>query len=139
MKHGYLIVMLLTVLCFVSCDKGETIDCDKTTLIDNDGYLNGPNSHVTIIDARINQNCLNITFGASGCDGRSWEIELYDSENIAESFPEQRYIRLSLKNDELCDAYFQRELSFDVSELKVSGEEVILNLTNWDEPIHYIY
>ena len=133
------LILLFFLFLFFSCDHHNHIDCDKEAIVDNELYLNGPDDHITINGVEVEDDCLNINFGASGCDGSTWKIELYDSGNIAESWPEQRYIRLSLKNQELCDAYFERELSFDISGLKVSGNEVILNLTNWADQISYIY
>lgn len=139
MKNLILLFSVSVLLAFTGCDKNEIAKCDQKAIVDNDLYLNGPSDFINILNVEMNKSCLDITFGASGCDGRTWKIELYDSGNIAESWPEQRYLRLSLKNKELCDAYFERELSFDVSGLKVAGNEVILNLEGWNDQIRYQY
>jgi hypothetical protein len=56
-----------------------------------------------------------------------------------ESFPPKRNLRLSLKNDEDCQAYFVKEIAFDISELQTDGNQVILNITNGDDEILYSY
>ena len=87
----------------------------------------------------INDNCLKINFSSGGCNGDTWELKLIDSEDILESYPPQRNLRLSLKNEELCEAYITKELTFDISNLQVDGNKVQLNLTNSDKNILYEY
>ena len=70
---------------------------------------------------------------------RWWELKLIDSEDILESNPPQRNLRLSLKNEESCLAYITKELTFDISNLQVNGNKVQLNLTNSDKNILYKY
>jgi len=82
---------------------------------------------------------LKINFSSSGCNGDTWELKLIDSEDILESNPPQRNLRLSLKNEESCLAYITKELTFDISNLQVNGNKVQLNLTNSDKNILYKY
>jgi len=69
----------------------------------------------------------------------SWELKLIDSESILKFYPPQRNIRLSLKNEELCQAIITKEMSFDVTGLQVDGNTVLLNSTNSDDQILYEY
>ena len=82
---------------------------------------------------------MKINFSSSGCNGDTWELKLIDSEDILESNPPQRNLRLSLKNEESCLAYITKELTFDISNLQVNGNKVQLNLTNSDKNILYKY
>ncbi len=65
---------------------------------------------VTILDAEIINDSIYIEFDASVCDGSTREICLVDAKLIMESY----LIRLSLKNEELCDANFTKKLAFDI-------------------------
>jgi hypothetical protein len=64
---------------------------------------------------------------------------LIDSEAILESNPPQRNLRLSLKNEESCEAIINKEVSFDISKLQVDGKKVLLNIFNSSGQILYEY
>lgn len=113
--------------------------CYLKVTINNGQFKNGPSDALTIQDAKITGDCLNIRFGASGCDGKSWEVKLYDSGEVLYSDPPQRNIRLSLRNKEMCEAYLTREISFDVSALQVNGNKLLLNLVNSGIRLEYTY
>ena len=44
---------------------------------------------------------------------------------------------ISFKNEELCNAYITKEMTFDISNLQVDGDKVQLNITNCNENILY--
>jgi hypothetical protein len=44
-----------------------------------------------------------------------------------------------LKNDELCAAVIGKEMTFDISQLQVNGNRVLLNITNSGDQILYEY
>ncbi|WP_157804946.1 hypothetical protein [Confluentibacter lentus] len=141
MNYRILMIIVLS-LALLGCNKDEddnSIDCKFTTLISSEAYQNAPSDLVAINSLEINGDCLKINFSAGGCNGNSWEIILIDSEDISESLPAQRNLRLSLKNEELCYAYITKELTFDISNLKVSGNQVQLNITNSFDTILYEY
>ncbi|SDX36738.1 hypothetical protein SAMN05444411_10516 [Lutibacter oricola] len=94
---------------------------------------------MVINSASIDDDCLKINYSSSGCSGDSWEVKLIDAGVIMESFPPQRNIKLSLKNEEICEAYFTKEISFDIDKLQVDGEVVLLNLEGFDTQIRYEY
>ena len=114
--------------------------CDDEVEIDEEGYDKGPKDFITIIGASITDDCLTISYSASGCSGEGWEVNLYDSGSVAESSPEQRYLRLSLKNPEECLAVFTKETSFDISNLQIENNGIlILNLKDYEESLRYEY
>jgi hypothetical protein len=138
-------IYLLCGLAFItftlnSCNKNDNKNtCDQQVIISTDEYNNAPADQMTITDIKINGNCLKISFTAGGCDGTTWDIKLIDSDEIFYTEPPQRDLRLSLKNEEECDALISKEVTFDISALQVDGGKVSLNIINADEQILYEY
>ena len=113
----------------------ENSNCDQDVIISARDYENAPNEpfydpNVRIIDMRIVDNCLKIKFQAGGCSGNTWIVKLIDSGVIAESIPCQRTLRLSLDNRETCEALPVREISFNIEDLQLGGNNsVILHIS----------
>jgi hypothetical protein len=140
MKNGIpLVFVFLLVISACSSDDNTTSNCDQITIIDSNQYKNSPNDQLTINSLEINDNCLKINFGSGGCSGDTWVLKLIDSEAILESNPPQRNLRLSLKNEEDCEAFITKEITFDINNLQVDGNKVLLNLTNSGDQILYEY
>jgi hypothetical protein len=137
------LILILIGIAFFSCssddDNGNQNNCDFGAIISAEQYTNAPADQLEINNLTTNGNCLKINFSSGGCDGNTWELKLIDSGDIMESNPPQRNLRLSLKNEELCEAYITKELTFDISNLKVDGNKVQLNIINSDENILYEY
>ena len=135
---GFALVFIL-----ISCDKDDNknggTSCDEQVIINNELYENAPNDELTFVSIEIIEDCLKIKFTSSGCDGSSWEVKLIASEDIAESFPPQRFLRLSLKNEEVCDAVITKEISFGITELRTDGNQLLLNISDWEDPLLYEY
>lgn len=125
------------------CEEDVIIDdllCDFTTVIDETKYANLSSDNFTFVNAEIEGDCLSIEIGASGCDGSTWKFELIDSGAVAESSPEQRFLKFEFLNTELCAAFFERTISFNLEPLRISGSnEIILNLDGWEAPLNYSY
>lgn len=123
-----------------SCsDDSSDLICNDEVIIDKQLYLSAPTDQLDINSIEIIKNCLVINFSSSGCNGDSWEIKLIDSGDIMESNPPQRNLLFSLKNEELCDAYLTKEISFDINSLKVNGNKVYLNIVNTEDQILFEY
>jgi len=138
----FLSVTVLAIILACSQDEGEPVmqvSCDRESVISNEKYESAPSDPLTIHGLAINDDCLKINFSSSGCDGDTWKPELVVSEAILFSLPPQRNLRLSLENDEMCEAIVTKEISFDISNLKAGGTEVRLNISNSDESIIYEY
>lgn len=139
---------LLSLLCFAllfmntQCDEDNEIEtpCGQSVIIDSGFYDTAESSLYNLISAEIEGNCLTINISASGCDGNSWSMVLVDSGAVAESSPEQRFLKFVFTNEEVCLAVFSQERSFDLSALQVSGSnEIILNIEDFPEPFTYAY
>ena len=151
---GILCGVVFSVLFTVGgCNKLNRIDldaikqsnCDKNVIICQNEFANAPDGFVEIIDMKIVNNCLKIKFGASGCDGSSWIVELIDAgPSITQVYPPQRTLRLSLDNKEDCRAYFEKKMSFNIEDLQLQGVNevnlrVICNVSNSVKQILYEY
>jgi hypothetical protein len=141
MRLKAIIVILVTLM--LACSKKQTKDngpCGETPVIDQTAYMNTSTANYTITNAVVNGDCLEVTFGASGCSGSSWTVELVDSEAILDSNPVQRLIKLSLINNELCTAIFTKTVSFDITGLQVSGSRSVrLTLSGYNGGLLYHY
>ena len=105
-------------------------NCDQDVIIDEDEFNTAPDDFVYINNLEIVDNCLKIKFSASGCGGYSWVVKLIDWGIVAESYPEQRTLRLSLDNKELCNAIVFKEISFNIEDLQVYGSKrIALNIS----------
>jgi hypothetical protein len=138
------LILGTVVICIslTSCDSDNNdipFSCEKQVVISAHEYNTAPNDQLEVHTLEINEDCLKIIYSSSGCNGDTWLLELIDSEAILESNPPQRNLRLSLKNEELCDAYITTEITFEISDLQVEGNKVLLNLTNSDLQILYKY
>jgi hypothetical protein len=116
------------------------VPCDQTVVIDNGFYESAESNVYELGNVIFNDNCLSIEVSASGCDGNSWSMVLVDSGNVAESSPEQRYLKFVLTNEEVCLAIVSQERSFDLTPIQVEGSsEIILNIEGFPEPLTYNY
>ena len=143
MAYKKLLFLISIGLIFCNCSNGDDqespINCDFATVINPQQFANTISDQFTINSLTIIDDCLTIKVSASGCDGNSWELKLIDSGAIEESFPPQRDLKFSLKNEEDCLAYLTKEITFDISNLQVDGEKVLLNIININDSILYEY
>jgi len=139
----YILLLLATPLILAMQCKTITVEpnpeCPEPVIISENEFRDAPADELTIISAEIINDCLNIEFASSGCDGSTWEINLYDANVIKESYPVQRDLRLSLKNQEECDAVITRNVSYDISPLQLDYDRIFLNLINSGEQLLYEY
>ena len=140
----------LFILCavsgifFSSCSDDDNnnpvSDCDKNIIVNEERFAQTSTDNYGIENVVLNENCLKITFGSSGCDSNSWEINLVASEMVVETSPVQHFLKIDLFNPEDCTAFIQKTISFDISDLQSSNEnQVQLNIDGWDDNILYSY
>ncbi len=103
---------------------------DKEVIISRSGYDNAPNDKVFINELKIKNDLLIVNFSASGCSGKTWIVQLIDTGATNYSNPPQRILRLSLQNNEDCEAFITKEMSFNIKNLRVEGDnKVYLNIS----------
>ena len=143
MKQLLFFIVLIFSVMNTQCNDNNSIDtnaCDLTALVDEEAYAKANFEGLNITNATIEADCLQVTFGALGCSGKNWEFQLIDSGAVAESLPEQRYIKLNFKNNEACLAYFERTVSFNLKPVRVKGSnEIVLHLEGLNTPLTYNY
>lgn len=133
--------LLLILQSCIDSDDNPSIDsvCDQVTIVDNALYNNNVSESFSIKGIQLVGDCLEVEIQSSGCDGGSWEVKLVDSGGIAESIPEQRYLKVFLNNEELCEAIILKTYNFDLRPLRTGNDVVLLNLEKWDHQIRYEY
>lgn len=148
------LLFLLLLVASSSCSKDDSpgfrdlghlktctgdIGCDDCVIVDKNLYNKTQTNNYDINEVKINGDCLEIRYSASGCSGSTWEVELIDLGAIAESNPVQRYVRLSLIDREDCEAYITKRASFNIVPLKVDDDELYLNIEGWEDLVLYSY
>lgn len=140
--------IIVSLVCFsllllnFQCDEDDVKinPCDEYVILDNQTYATAESDFYAVLTATIEADCLEVSISASGCDPNNWELTLVDSENIAESMPPQRFLKLSLITNEACLAVFDKTESFDLKALRIDGmNEVVLNIENFPELLNYSY
>lgn len=139
LKFLFLTVAIFALAACSNDDDNGGAACDMTTLISPEQFVNAPSAALGINTLEITGDCLKINFSSSGCDGNTWQLKLIDSGGVSETTIPQRDLRLSLKNEEECLAVITKEMTFDISNLKVQGGQVQLNITNTEDGILYQY
>ncbi len=142
---GYL---LLLFFLLVGCNQKDddpiqctdSGNCDDCIIINKNLYDQTTTDNYTIQDITINQDCLEITFSASGCDGDTWEIDVIDLGGIAETAVPQRDLKLKLINNEACLAVFTRTISFNLAPLQLKNYSAVnLKIADYPTVISYEY
>ncbi|MCB0381953.1 MAG: hypothetical protein KDD05_01230 [Psychroserpens sp.] len=140
---------VIVCLCFplllmnTQCDDDDNFqgsNCGQPAVVDNSYFENAVSSEFFLVDFDLFDDCLTIEISASGCDGESWSMVLVDSGSVAESSPEQRYLKFVFTNEETCLAVINQSRTFNLTGLRVDGSnEVILNIEGFPEPLAYYY
>ncbi len=108
--------------------KAQTFD--KEVIISRSGYDNAPEDKVVINELKIKDDLLIVNFSASGCSGKTWIVQLIDTGATHYSNPPQRILRLSLQNNEGCEAFITKEMSFNIKNLRIEGDsKIFLNVS----------
>ena len=143
MKTTVNLLLALVIAFSSSCSDDDTpqSNCEFETVINNTQYTNANSADLRINNLSIEGDCLLVEYSASGCSGESWELSIIDSGNIAESSPEQRFLRFSFVNPEACLAFFTKQASFDLSTVQIGGNRIILNIEGGgvEETLTYDY
>tara|TARA_B110000014_G_C19556901_1_gene297390 strand:+ start:34 stop:465 length:432 start_codon:yes stop_codon:yes gene_type:complete len=140
------LLLFLPIILILSCNSegdNSTIEnnCYFTSEIILEEDFNAINtSNYGIIEVELNGDCLEITFGSSGCGTDLWEENLYSTDTFYNVFPLQRDVKMELINDETCLAFFHKTVSFDLTPFQIDGQsDLPLNINGWNEQITYGY
>ena len=144
MKKAVVGLLLLYVL-LPGCrrEPSKLVTSSENKVIINTTHYNSPNTlKVVINQATLNQNELVISISGSGCSEKALDNDLVAEDNILESMPPQRNIKLVLRMEGQgsCAAYFTKTFRYDISALKVEGyNQLLLNLDGYEGSLVYAY
>lgn len=140
--HRYLLFVLFSGIAGSCITKLEEVpDTNvRSVVLNNVLYTNTLTNNYTIKSAAVVGDSLVVEITSSGCSGSSWVFKAFDSEVIAESYPIQRYVRISLENKELCLAVITKKVSFDLKPIRTTGyQNIVINLDKWAVQLLYSY
>lgn len=113
---------------------------DVAEILEEEEFNAIETANYTIIAVQLNDDCLEIRFGASGCDPEPWEMYLYSTDAFYTVFPLQRAVKMELINNQACAASFEVDISFDLTAFQIEGQnEIPLQIEGWDEQVMYEY
>ena len=143
---GLVLILFLGVF-FVSCDflddhikNPVTTTCDKSAVEDATRFHQVSTNNYTITNVVLNGHCLEIAIASSGCDPDNWTMNLIGAMSLAAVSPPHVGVKVELVNNEVCQAVFQKTVSFDLTDFQWVGQnQVQLNIDGWNTPILYQY
>lgn len=141
MKLFFSSCLFLSMIILSACDKTENVTppCGDAIVIDADLYSTAPADDFQFQSVVIDGDCLTATVRyGGGCGGA--DFQLIDASGILKSLPIQRNLRLSLDDNDHCEALLTKELSYDLAPLQVAGySEIILNVDGFQGDLVYQY
>ena len=132
-----LLLLLSTTVSACNNDDDNQNECNENAIVSSEEYETAPNDPLNINSVTIEGDCLTINFVTGGCDGESWIIKFISSEIIEPTVPPSRQVRLSLIDNEDCEALITKNVSFNIKNLRVEGNNVVLLFDN--SSIEYEY
>ena len=136
----FLAFFLLVISSCTPKYTGTNPACGPSVIINDTAFKETSSANYTVLSHSVQGDCLSIEIGGSACNADLWKVELLASEIILESFPPQLSLRFILENEQMCQAYFTKTYSFDVSALRQEGgTEVGLNIEGIEGTIMYSY
>jgi hypothetical protein len=124
------------------CNEDDVVllPCGLEVVSNNEVYETAESDNFGVLNVDLSGDCLTVDVTTSGCDSNDWVLTLIDSGNIAESMPPQRYLKLTLFNNQVCLVVLEKAETFDLSSLRVDGtNEVLLNIEGLPESVLYTY
>lgn len=137
MKKTALILGILTIT--ISCNNDDKFmkECQLATIISAEDFESATSDDLAISNLEITNDCLTITFytsaGTNECSFESWEYKIIDSDDIDFQITTDeplayRILKFSLNKNEDCEGFgtfITEEASFDISNLRVEGENSV--------------
>jgi hypothetical protein len=124
--------LLFLASCQSDDDKSSVSKCDFDVIIDGDLFVVPTPDPFTIVNAEIINDCLEITIGASGCDGNSWDVNLISNYPITNEFTVGTDLSLKFVNIEDCEAFLMSTYSFNLAEIYEDYSNATFSLEGWD-------
>jgi hypothetical protein len=142
MKNTLFLLPCLLVFLFLTSCKSDCIApdaCDEALEQDTHRYENAMTDDFDLSAAEVDGDCLLLTVRYGGGCG-TVDFDLVAIKGSRYSLPPQVPMRLILDDDDPCEAYLSKELSFNLKPLQDQGAgTVMLDLEGWGEMLEYAY
>ena len=140
-KIGVFFICLFVLSCNSNDEPTIENKCNVSSeIISSEDFSAVSTSNYAITKVEIIDDCIEITFGSSGCGTELWEEHLFSVDSFYTIFPLQRDLKMKLINEELCEAYFIKTVSIDLTPLQIDGQNIVpLNIYGWNEQVSYEY
>ena len=117
-----------------SCGDQEA-SSDRTCspfIISSEKYNDSESIFVSALSAYIDDSCLYVELGISGCSADQ-EIDMVTDGAVDDSLPQQISFKFLNVTPELCEAYFVIEYAFDLTDVNsLLDSAVMINLSESD-------
>lgn len=138
MKKSFFIISVF-VLTIWACEDQLSAMADPSACGSFPHYLKENSAIISdpyqVVSASISGPCLTLEVSAGGCDGASWEGELFIFPDVAESYPPQIQGEFTLTDRELCEALVKKQFVYDLTEVGKIADKVYIHLAGWQEPL----
>ena len=145
MKNILLVLGILIILtsCSGDDDNCQIIEsnCEASSeILPNDDFDAIVTTEFGITEVTLDEDCLTVTIGDSGCNPDNWEMNLYSTDAFFTALPTVRAVKVEVINNEACLAVFEKTKSFDLIPFQIENQnEIILAIEGWAEQINYQY
>ena len=145
MRNCIVIVGILFMLvgCSSDDDNGQIIEtsCDALSeVLVNDDFEAIASTGFGITQVTVDEDCLLVTIGDSGCNPDNWDMNLYSTDAFFTGLPTLRAVKVEVINNEACLAAFEKTRSFDLIPFQLENQnEIILAIEDWAEQVTYQY
>ena len=142
-KVIFILGLIVTFSCSSDDDNGQIIEtsCDALSeVLVNDDFEAIASTGFGITQVTVDEDCLLVTIGDSGCNPDNWDMNLYSTDAFFTSLPTVRAVKVEVINNEACLAAFEKTRSFDLIPFQLENQnEIILVIEGWATQISYQY
>lgn len=137
-KYSGLYLMAISLFVFSCTEEDDLISCDAQPNI-NESLYGTTSSPVTITNASILTDCLEIRFSYTGCANLA-NYDLAVSEHVSDASPPSRSMRIVLAEEGNCNITQTQTFRIDLTILQVENTNRLnLELEGWGDPLVYGY
>lgn len=134
-----LIGMFLLLFACSNDDEGKDMGDHASIFIDSDIYHEAESDDFHLEEARITGDSLEVRIRYGGGCGEV-KLRLAGMEEVLDSDPPRRKIRLLLEDNDPCEAFIAETFYFKLSAFQIAGSSRTgLLLSDWDGSLLYEY
>jgi len=124
-----IVIIFVTAFYVLGCDEDSTTPQNtcNDVIVSSEQYNNSQTDDFTLTDVVSENECLKISLRyGGGC--KEVTASLIDSEDVIETDPIQRNLKIVFADDDECEALVEKSFYFEISNLQINNEkEVLLN------------